>query len=185
MRCLKLFILVILLLPALYSFAAPINQSKPTILQHLFMIKEFVPDVKVIGVIVQKNSKTNSAFIQKISRAAKSLNLKIVLVEVNQLKEISSRFKYALRNYHINAIWVPEEKGILANRTARSFLIKKSVLNKLMLLAPNKDWVAEGAFLTLVHEGGRMKLIVNQRTAFALDIPVPEKYQKKTQFAIK
>ncbi|MFZ1080728.1 MAG: ABC transporter substrate binding protein, partial [Candidatus Kryptoniota bacterium] len=145
-------------------------------------IKQLVPQAQTIGLMWNQTKVNASDIMPKIERAATSIGVKVVIEDVEDIRDVSQKFRDLSDNYHIQALWVFQNDDIVGSSLGRDFLIKNTTVGGIALFAPNTDWVSAGACATLMSEGGTVKLFVNKKTITALGINIPEKFIPDTQF---
>jgi ABC-type uncharacterized transport system substrate-binding protein len=156
-------------------------ESNATPLQSLYMIKQLLPDVKTVGLMLKQSDENTPDLMNQVKRASASLGVKIVVADVEALPDVAAQFRDLTDSYHIQALWIIRDMDVLTGSIARSYLIKNSTLRGIPLFAPSTDWVSAGACAAVVTDGGNTKLFVNQKTLNALGLKVPEKYASVTQ----
>lgn len=172
----------VILTVVMISFGTPdALESNATPLQSLYMIKQLMPKVNTVGLMLNKSDNNASNLIDQVKRASASLNVKIVIADVESLPDVAAQFRDLTASYHIQALWVIQNENLLSSSISRSFLIKNSTLNGIPLFAPNAEWVSAGACAAVVTDGQNTKLVVNQNTLNALGLKIPEKYVSLTQ----
>ncbi len=157
-------------------------ESSATPLQSLFMIKQFMPQVSTVGLMLHtSDNSTSSNLMDQVKRASAAMGVKIVIGNVESLSDVASQFRDLTSTYHIQALWVIQNGSLLNSSISESYLIKNSTLNGIPLFAPNAAWVSAGACAAVVTDGTNTQLVVNQKTLNALGLKVPEKYASVTK----
>ncbi len=157
-------------------------ESNATPLQQLYMMKQLFPKTQTVGIMWNQSTVNTADLMPKIQRAAAAVGVKVVIADVEELKDIAQKFRDLTDNYHIQILWILQNDNMVGSSLGRDYLIKNATVNGIAVFAPNTDWVSAGACATLLNEGSDVKLIVNQKTLNALGIKVPEKYIPNTQF---
>ncbi len=157
-------------------------ESNATPLQSLFMIKQLIPQTQTIGLMWNQNRTNTAELLTKIERASASVGVKVVIEDVEEMRDVPQKFRELNDSYHIQALWVIENNEPMSDPVGIDYLVKNSTLNGIALFAPNAEWVSSGACASLLSDGNNVKLVVNQKTISALGIKVPEKYLQNTQF---
>jgi len=157
-------------------------ESNVSPLQSLYMVKQLVPQTQTVGLMWNQTKVNVSDIMPKIDRAAATIGVKVVVEDIEELKDVSQRFRDLTDKYHVQALWVFQDDNIVGSALGKDFLIKNCTVSGIALFAPNTDWVSTGACATLMNEGGAVKLYVNKKTITALGINVPEKLVPDTQF---
>ncbi|HEY9165604.1 MAG TPA: ABC transporter substrate binding protein [Candidatus Kryptonia bacterium] len=167
----------------LIAFGSPSAlESNASPQQQLFLVKELAPNAKTVGVLLDVSYNPQADLETKIQRASGQLNIKVVVEEISQLNEVAEKFRDLRENYHIQALWIPQNERLIGSQISRDYLIKNCTLNGIPLFAPNTDWVSEGACVALTVDDGEVTLHVNQKTLNALNLKIPDKYIANTQF---
>ncbi|HUI29742.1 MAG TPA: ABC transporter substrate binding protein [Candidatus Acidoferrales bacterium] len=156
--------------------------SNVTPLQMIFMIKQLIPQTQALGLLWNQTKINSGEYLPKIERASASMGVKVIVEDVEELSDISQKFRDLKDNYHVQAVWVFDNSDPLNSNIAKDFLIKNTIVNGIALFAPNTDWVSAGACASLLSDGSTVKLYVNKKTINALGIKVPDKYLQDTQF---
>lgn len=164
----------------------PVHAGNPkaTAMQHFFVIKQIFPKVERVGILLSKREKGKEKLLKTINRAAAATGHKAIVAEVTSLSDIAAEFQTLVKEYRIQAIWIPDDQEELTNPIARDYLIQKSVLYGIPLVAPKTEWVQRGACFTLTVSPSGVRLFANPKTLQALGTSIPEAYQAKTQFAV-
>jgi len=180
-RAAGLSALAVIILAALFGTPEAL-ETNATPLQSLFIMKQLVPQVQTMGILWNQNKVNSGELLPKIERASASTGIKVIVEDVEDLRDVSQKFRELTDNYHVQVIWVFQNDDILGGAVGKDFLIKKSAVGGVALFGPNTDWVTAGACASLMSEGGDVKLYVNQKTINALGIKIPEKLIPSTQF---
>ncbi len=172
----------VLILTAVMFGTPEALESNVSPLQSLYMIKQLVPQVQTVGLIWNQTRVNTTDVMPKIERAATSVGVKVVVEDVEEVSDVSQKFRDLNDNYHIQALWIFQNDDIIGSSMGKEYLIQNSTVKGVALFAPNTDWVSAGACATLMLEGGTVKLFVNKKTITALGINIPEKFIPDTQF---
>ncbi len=156
--------------------------TNATPLQSLYMMKQLVPKATTVGIMWNKSTVDASTLLPEINRASLAVGLKVVIEDVEQIQDVSSKFRDLVQNYHIQVLWVIQGNDLYGSSIVKGYLIKNTTLSGVALFAPGTDWVSAGACAALMSEGGTAKLFVNQKTLNALGLTVPQQYTQATQF---
>ncbi len=157
-------------------------ESNVTPLQSIFIMKELIPQTQTIGLMWNQSKTNTDELLPKIERASASVGVKVVIENVEELSDVSEKFRDLKNNYHIQTLWIIEDNSPMSTGLGRDFLIKNSIVNGIALFAPNADWVSAGACVALLSDGGSVKLYMNKKTIAALGIKIPSKYLQDAQF---
>jgi len=157
---------------------------KPSAMQHFFIIKQLLPKAEKVGILIPRGMKNKDHLLKTINRAAAATGQKAYVAEVESLTDIAAQFQTLVEEYRIKAIWIPEAQEGLVDPVARDYLIQKSVLYGVALLAPEIQWVKRGACFMLLKGTSGVQLFANPKTLQALGMSIPDSFQGKTQFAV-
>ena len=157
-------------------------ESNATPLQQLYIMKELVPKLQTVGIMWNQSSVNTADLLPKIQRAAAAVGVKVVIEDVEAIKDIAQKFREVTEDYHAQIIWIIQNDDLVGSSLGRDFIIKNATVNGIAVFAPNTDWVTAGACAALLNDGGSVKLFVNQKAINALGIKVPAKYIPNTQF---
>jgi len=175
-------VLFVLFIIAVFFGTPSALETNATPLQSLFMIKQLMPQAQTIGVMWNQDKTNTGDLLPKIERASASTGVKVIVEDVEELSNVSEKFRELKDKYQVQAIWIIEDNDPMSSGVGRDFLIKNSIVNGIALFAPNVDWVSAGACAALLFDGSTVKLYVNKKTINALGIRVPDKYLQDTQF---
>ncbi|MCL4539713.1 MAG: hypothetical protein M1378_09000 [Bacteroidetes bacterium] len=156
--------------------------TSATPLQSIYMMKQIVPKVTTVGIMWNKSTINVSDLLPQINRASLSVGVKVVIEDVEQIQDVSAKFRDLVENYHIQVLWILQNDDLYGSSIVKGYLIKNSTLSGVALFAPGSDWVSAGACAALMSEGGNAKLFVNQKTLTALGLTVPQQFAQTTQF---
>lgn len=160
--------------------ASPLNQ-RVSVQQQLFVLKTLKPDLEVVGLIVSAQVEDRENLDRAVRRAAAGAGVRLVVTEASNLADIGPRFRQLVREHRVGAIWVVAGDPVVNDRTARSFLIEQAARAGLILLAPDRTWVRDGATLALESASGGSSVILNERLASTLALHVPETLRSQVQ----
>ncbi|MCL5268224.1 MAG: hypothetical protein M1469_09000 [Bacteroidetes bacterium] len=177
----------VLTVSAIVAFMAMLGTPRAagtsaTPLQSLYMMKQLVPKVTTVGIIWNQSTINTSSLLPEINRASLSVGVKVVVEDVEQIQDVSAKFRDLVQNYHIQVLWILQDDDLYGSSIVKGYLIKNSTLSGVALFAPGTDWVSAGACAALMSVGGNAKLFVNQKTLNALGLTVPQQYAQTTQF---
>jgi putative ABC transport system substrate-binding protein len=108
--------------------------------QHMAMVKEFVPDMKKLGVMYnsgEANSKSSVALIQSV---AKEMGFEVVEATVSKTSEVYQAAKSLVGR--ADAVFVPTDNTVVESLESA---IKVCVENKLPMFCADVDSVKRGA----------------------------------------
>jgi ABC-type uncharacterized transport system substrate-binding protein len=164
---------VVSLVASLFPVAMAFGQQA-TLLQQFYVMKAFAPNVDKVGVLV---SQTPAAeFKDKLGRASAAVGVQAVISVVAGLNDLSRAYQELVTNYRVRFIWIPPEDAVLCSDVARDYLVRKAVTEGVGILAPSKQWVAQGATLYVGLDGEKVKPYYNSRALQALGLTVPDKF---------
>jgi putative ABC transport system substrate-binding protein len=175
-------VVIVLFIAVVFVSTPSALETNATPLQSLFMIKQLIPQAQTVGVMWNQNKTNASELLPKIERASASTGVKVIVEDVEELSDVSQKFRELKDKYQVQAIWIIEDNDPMSSTVGKDFLVKNSIVNGIALFAPNTDWVSSGACAALLSDGSTVKLYVNKKTINALGIRVPDKYLQDTQF---
>lgn len=172
--------LVLPLCVLLLLAASPLN-VRVSVQQQLFVLKTLKPDLEVVGLIVSGQAEDRENLDRAVRRAAAGAGVRLVVTEAANLADVGPKFRQLVREHRVGAIWVVSGDPVMNDRTARSFLIEQSTRAGLVLLAPDRTWVRDGATVALEPASGGASVILNERLATTLALQVPESLRAQVQ----
>lgn len=158
------------------------GQDDITAMQRLFLMKEVMPGLETVGIIWNEKAVNAADMMAKIERASASTGIKVVIANVESLKDLGGELKNLIGFHKVQVVWVIGDDAVLGGSVARDFLIKNTAMSRTPLLAPAGDWVDAGACMAMRKVDGKTKLYVNSKTAAAVGISVPDAMMAKTDF---
>jgi ABC transporter substrate binding protein len=176
------FSIIVLFVIGVFVNTPSALESNASPLQSLFMMKQLIPQTQTIGLMWNQSKTNTNDILPKIERASASIGVKVVIEDVEELRDVSQKFRELKETYHVQAIWIIDNNDPMASSVGKDYLIKNSIVNGIALFAPTTDWVSAGACAALLSDGTNVKLYVNKKTISALGIKVPDKYLQDTQF---
>jgi ABC-type uncharacterized transport system substrate-binding protein len=172
---------IVLPLSVLFLLAASPLNERVSVQQQLFVLKTLKPDLEVVGLIVSGQAEDRANLDRAVRRAAAGAGVRLVVSEAANIADVGPRFRQLVREHRVGAIWVVSADPVMNDRTVRSFLIEQSARAGLILLAPDRSWVRDGATLALEPAAGGASVILNERLASTLAIQVPESLRSQVQ----
>ncbi|MFN3135410.1 MAG: ABC transporter substrate binding protein [Candidatus Kryptonium sp.] len=163
----------------LVLFQSLVFAQKGTPLQYLYLMKSFKPEIQKVGVICDLSK--NRGIVEKFQRPAFSVGVKIVVVDVRELKDVSRGFEELVNN-GVDFIWIFDNEDVSAHPIAREYIFKNALLKKIPVAVSNLEFVKEGALFSLEILGEEVKVYVNNKVANALQLTVPENYKERVQY---
>lgn len=176
----KRFSLVLPALLLLLAAATPLAKEPASHNQQLFVLKTLKPSTKSVGLMVSSRMAADEATMTSVKRAAAGAGFTIFLSTIDTIRDVAPKFR-DLRAEGVQAIWVIEGNGVMADRATRSFLIENTTRQQVPLLAPSASWVSEGACASVEKVGGNLSVALNQKVLSALSITVPESLKESAQ----
>jgi putative ABC transport system substrate-binding protein len=169
--------------------------------RQLEMLHELLPKAATIGVLVNPNARENAApQMRELGRAAKTLGLRFVVLEVASEGDLGAAFA-TLAAERADALFVTSD-GFF-NAQLRGPVIALASRHKLPAMYANREFVAAGGLIcytSSIFDAGRQagicagrvlkgakpaelpvtqptkfQLVINLKTAKALDLTVPDK----------
>lgn len=178
------FCLVSSFLLVLVHFGASFPaKNAPTPAQYFFILKRLAPQVQRVGILLEEDQEDQTNFLRQIDLAARANSCKVFVAKIKTLYDVAAQFQTLVSKYRVQVIWIPETGEILTSPVAQSYLIRKGMLNRILMIAPDSSWVDRGAGFTLIYGPRGFQPYANSNTLRALEISIPEEMQTKIQFA--
>lgn len=180
-----------------------ISDHKP-IEPQLQLIQTLVPDVKAIGYVYSAGEVNSVTVLEELKAAAEKANIQIVPVAVQRSADIGTAARSL--NGKVQAIYIAEDNAVVS---AYESLHKAALEAKIPVIAADKDTVKRGALAAYAvnqydigaetgkvaarilkgekagdiatHDVNKMELSINQETAKALNITLPEALLKEAK----
>jgi putative ABC transport system substrate-binding protein len=169
--------------------------------RQLGMLHDLLPKAATIGVLVNPNARENAApQVRELGAAAKSLGLRIVVLDVAGEGELGAAFS-TLAGERADALFVTSDGFFLAQ--LRGPIIELAARHKLPAMYANREFVTSGGLIcytSSIFDAGRQagiyagrilkgarpaelpvtqptrfQLVINLKTAVALGLTVPDK----------
>jgi putative ABC transport system substrate-binding protein len=112
--------------------------------EQIRVLTSLSPKIKRIGVLLRKQS--SSEPLENVIRLAGKYNVEIVPAEFESEKDIPSKLRTILDK--VDALWMLDDSYINSKETLE-FVILKSLENNLPFMAISKEFVKEGALISL------------------------------------
>lgn len=180
-----------------------ISDHKP-IEPQLQLIQTLVPEVKAIGYVYSAGEVNSVTVLEELKAAAEKANIQIVPVAVQRSADIGTAARSL--NGKVQAIYIAEDNAVVS---AYESLHKAALEAKIPVIAADKDTVKRGALAAYAvnqydigaetgkvaarilkgekagdiatHDVNKMELSINQETAKALNITLPEALLKEAK----
>lgn len=180
-----------------------ISDHKP-IEPQLKLIQTLVPELKSVGYVYSAGEVNSTIVLEELQAAAKQANVKVVPVAVQRSADIGTAARSL--NGKVQAIYISEDNAVVS---AYEALHKAAVEAKIPVIAADRDTVKRGALAAYAvnqydigaetgkvaarilrgekagsiatHDVSKMELSINQQTAKALGINVPESLAKEAK----
>ncbi len=107
--------------------------------QQIALVKEFIPNVKTLGIVYNSGEVNSQKQVQEIKTAAEKEGVQIVEATVSKTSEVSSATKTLMGK--VNAILLPTDNTVIS---ALESIIKICILNKVPLFGSDVDIVRRG-----------------------------------------
>lgn len=180
-----------------------ISDHKP-IEPQLQLIQTLVPEVKAVGYVYSAGEVNSVTVLEELKAAAEKANIQIVPVAVQRSADIGTAARSL--NGKVQAIYIAEDNAVVS---AYEALHKAALEAKIPVIAADKDTVKRGALAAYAvnqydigaetgkvaarilkgekagdiatHDVNKMELSINQETAKALNITLPEALLKEAK----
>lgn len=163
-----------LLFACVALLSSQVHAGELTAMQQVYIVKQLKPDIKSIGVLC--NLEKHPELTNKLSRIAAQMSVKIYLFDTKEILSVSKNFK-RMRRKKVDAIWVfPDE--VLTQKIVADYLIRESVLAKIILMANDPAWVKKGATLCARSEEGEIRLYINEKAIGIMSLNLEEELKK-------
>ncbi|MDQ7054704.1 MAG: hypothetical protein Q9P14_18115 [candidate division KSB1 bacterium] len=120
-----------------HSERAPISP-----LQQVFLLKQLKPQLTKIGILCDLSQ--HPELPDRLARVGAQLDVKIVIKDTRQLKNVLKNFKFLVYRQAVEVVWIFPDK-VLIHPSASRYLIKEAVSARVLLIAPDSDMVKKGA----------------------------------------
>jgi ABC-type uncharacterized transport system substrate-binding protein len=164
----------VLLWCALASFVVCVNnaraQGQASYGQQIAVAKTLRSGLSTIGVFT---SNLSDKAIEQINRAANAQGVKIVVAKPQDASQISSFYSKVVLEKKAELIWIPDAADQMLTGVGFEFLRAKALGDKIGLMVPTESMVPSGGLCMVLTEGGKVRVIVNQRIAQLIGISVP------------
>lgn len=180
-----------------------ISDHKP-IEPQLKLIQTLVPELKAVGYVYSAGEVNSAIVLEELQAAAKQVNIKVVPVAVQRSADIGTAARSL--NGKVQAIYISEDNAVVS---AYEALHKAAVEAKIPVIAADRDTVKRGALAAYAvnqydigaetgkvaarvlrgekagsiatHDVSKMELSINQQTAKALGVTIPEALVKEAK----
>ena len=146
------------------------GQEKVTYGQNMYLMKSLLPSLQNVGVIA---STLTQADIQSLGRAAAALGLKVSVAQVTELRDVAAMYKRLVNDYRVDMIWIPDKNDALLLGIGFEYLRENSIVDRIGLLVPARQFVSKGALCSLERDNGILTVYFNKRVASVDGIKTP------------
>ena len=129
--------------------------------QHMAMVKEFVPDLKKLGVMYNSGEANSKSSVNLIKQVAQEMNFEVVEATVSKTSEVYQAAKSLVGR--ADAVFVPTDNTVVESLESA---IKVCVENKLPMFCADVDSVRRGAVAAMgfdYYQHGRQTGAMAQR----------------------
>jgi ABC-type uncharacterized transport system substrate-binding protein len=147
--------------------------------QHVAIAKKMKPGLTTLGIF---GSNLSDKMIEQISRAATGQGVKIVIAKPQDAGQVASFYNKLAGEKKVEMIWFPDPADHMILGIGFEFLREKAVTDKIGLIVPQESLVASGGLCTVLVDGGKLKVIVNQRIAQVIGLSVPAESSESVTF---
>ena len=162
------FILVLSLVVLVHAGAQA--QTAASYGQQIAVAKTLKPGLSTIGVF---GSNLSDKSIDMMSRAATGQGVKIVVAKPQDAGQVSQFYATLVGEKKAEFIWLPDPSDAMMLGIGFEFLRVKALADKVGLIVPRESLVATGGMCTVLVEGGKLRVIVNQKIAQLIGLSVP------------
>jgi ABC-type uncharacterized transport system substrate-binding protein len=145
-------------------------QTQASYGQQIAVAKMLRAGLATIGVMT---SNLSDKAIEQINRAATAQGVKIVVAKPQDASQISAFYAKLVSEKKAELIWIPDGGDQMLTGVGFEFLRAKALGDKIGLMVPSESMVPSGGLCTVLSEGGKVRVIVNQRIAQIIGISVP------------
>ena len=175
----SIFLVFTILMSMIFSGAIVLGQSPAQIQQQLYIFRDVLGPGAKVGVLC--NILNHQRELKSLTVLSKAYKIPIYFYNVTKLTDLNKGVDLLVQSKHINAVLVLP-KDIASTTNSVKFLVRKCSEKKLMLLSADPSAVSNGAMLSVISEGGGLKLFVNKKTATLAGFSVPSAYQTKVKY---
>jgi ABC-type uncharacterized transport system substrate-binding protein len=138
--------------------------------QQIAIAKTLKPGLITLGVF---GSNLSDKTIEQISRAAAGQGIKVVVAKPQDAGQVSSFYNKLVSEKKAELLWLPDASDNMLLGIGFEFLRSKALADKVGLIVPQESLVASGGLCTVTADGGKLKVIVNQKIAQMIGLSVP------------
>ncbi len=149
-----------------------------TPLQQVFLIQQLHPHIKQIGILCDLSQHPKLA--QRLARIGAQIGVRIIIRDTKDLRNVSKNFKYLAEVERVDAVWIFPD-AVLDHPSARKYLIKEAVMDKILLIAPDREMVRKGATFFAEKQGGQVMIFVNSKALELLGLKISEELSSTAQ----
>jgi hypothetical protein len=162
--------IVLSLSMAALCYSGAYAQAAASYGQQIAIAKTLKPGLATIGVF---GSNLSDKMIDMISRAANGQGVKIVVAKPQDAGQVSQFYAKLVVEKGAEFIWLPDASDAMMLGIGFEFLRGKALADKVGLIVPQESLVATGGTCTMLVEGGKLRVIVNQKIAEMIGLSVP------------
>ncbi len=162
--------LVVVLSLSLFAIAGASAQTSASYGQQIAVAKSLKPGLTTLGVF---GSNLSDKTIEQISRAAAGQGIKIVVAKPQDAGQVSSFYAKLVSEKKAELLWLPDASDNMLLGIGFEFLRVKALADKVGLIVPQEALVASGGLCTILLDGGKVRVIVNQKIAQMIGLSVP------------
>ncbi|HTY38092.1 MAG TPA: hypothetical protein VMH23_13325 [Bacteroidota bacterium] len=138
--------------------------------QQVAVAKALKPGLTTLGIFATNLS---DKAIEQISRAAAGQGVKVVVAKPQDAGQVSAFYTKLVSEKKAELIWLPDASDNMLLGIGFEFLRAKALGDKVGLIVPQESLVASGGLCTVQLDGGKVKVIVNQKIAQMIGLSVP------------
>lgn len=169
------FILPICLIFSIFSGLANagdnVSVTQITAMQQLYLLKQVKPDLSKLGILCQLEKHPD--LVEQLKRAGANLQIMVFVTDTYDLRLIAKNFKHLVSSKQIEALWVLDDP-IFHSQNAKEYLVKESVLAKILFATSDPELVKRGATLCAQKADKRIIVFLNKKSLGLLGLEVPE-----------
>lgn len=145
-------------------------QSNAPYAQQIAVVKKMKGDIATIGVLTTTLSEKS---IEQMGRAATGLGVKIILAQPKEASELPSLYKKLVKEKGVQLLWIPDPNDKLMIGVGFEFLRENALPDKIGIIVPDQALVMTGGLCSIITEGGKLRVVVNQRIAQMIGAIIP------------
>ena len=145
-------------------------QTQASYGQQIAVAKMLKTGLTTIGIFA---TNLNDKAVEQINRAATGQGIKIILAKPQDPSQISPFYGKLVTERKAEMIWIPDPNDQMLTGVGFEFLRAKALGDKIGLVVPTEAMVSSGGLCAVFSDGGKIRVIVNQRIAQMIGISVP------------